>query len=294
VQVEKMMMMTDRCIGSHHLRDIASLGSLLNLHNLNLRGNPIADNKDYKDKILTLIPSLRVLDGERFDIKFLERKQKQSTNLKLMEKKDRLKREKLEKQLETDYGLEAPSRKPRHKHVLREEEGSTSATKKKQSAKKVEINKTDDKTDDKPNDKKKGEELVDGPIPKPAKKKKHDTFFNPSGDDTTHSTTVATEPPTKETAAVKPSKRTSDTTKTTPVTPESAPVPSSSPPPPSIKRKAEEHLSQRERSGVLSVVDKSKKIKKKPVGDDVLATLEQLNKEKEEKVSSGLGADAWD
>lgn len=282
-------------IRSHYFRDIASLGSLLNLHNLNLRGNPIADNKDYKDKILALIPSLRVLDGERFDMKFLERKQKQSTNLKLMEKKDRLKREKLEKQLETDYGLEAPSRKPRHKHILREEEGPASATTKKQPTKKVESNKADDKTSDKKKgDKRKSEELKDEPIPKPTKKKKHDTFFDPFGGDATPSTTMATESPAKETAAVESSKRTSDTSKATLATPESAPVPSSPPPPPSNKRKAEEQLSHRERSGVLSMVDKSKKIKKKPAGDDVLATLEHLNKEKEERVSSGLGADAWD
>jgi hypothetical protein len=31
--------------------DIAALGSLLRLHNLNLKGNPIANKKDYLEKV---------------------------------------------------------------------------------------------------------------------------------------------------------------------------------------------------------------------------------------------------
>jgi hypothetical protein len=31
--------------------DIAALGSLLRLHNLNLKGNPIAKKKDYLEKV---------------------------------------------------------------------------------------------------------------------------------------------------------------------------------------------------------------------------------------------------
>ncbi|ORX42107.1 hypothetical protein BCR32DRAFT_288417 [Anaeromyces robustus] len=47
--------------------------SLLHLSNLNLKGNPITQQENYKEKILDLVPSLKVLDGERFDKKFLER-----------------------------------------------------------------------------------------------------------------------------------------------------------------------------------------------------------------------------
>ncbi|KAI8343880.1 hypothetical protein BC941DRAFT_497280 [Chlamydoabsidia padenii] len=283
--------------------DIASLGSLLNLHNLNLRGNPITKNKDYKDKILALVPSLRVLDGERFDLKFLERKQKQSSNLKLMEKKDRLKREKLEKQLEADYGLEAPARKPRHKHLLREEEGLApkKSVKKNDSdndsdKKPAKKNNSDNDNDKKPakkknNDEKKNDdekvnkrkvvESADVTITKPTKKKKPDTFFDPSGVKSSISeTTVDKKEPT---TTVEPSTK-------QPI--ESAKADLTEPAQPQSKRKADRLLSQRERSGVLSVVDKSKKLKKKADGEDVLATLEQINKKQEE--STGLGADAWD
>ncbi|KAI8077806.1 uncharacterized protein BX664DRAFT_287359 [Halteromyces radiatus] len=241
--------------------DIAPLGSLLNLHNLNLHGNPITQKKDYKDKIMQLIPSLRVLDGERFDMKFLERKQKQATNLKLMEKKDRLKREKLEKKLESEYGLEA-ERKPRHKHLMRQEQ--------------PEQQELPDKKKKKKDDKRKLDQLdEDKKITK--KKKKIDTFFDVQ--DMEQQTTVeeisSPVKPTPTTEPIVPSLSTDDTQ-------------------PLKKRQIENILSNRERTGVLSMVDKSKKMKKKSNVEDVVATLEQMKEQEKEQSLTGLGADAWD
>ncbi|KAI8818730.1 uncharacterized protein EV422DRAFT_536641 [Fimicolochytrium jonesii] len=71
------------------MADIASLASLRALVNLNLKGNPLVQKEkeraaeankkaddEYRQSILTLCPSLRVLDNDRFDPKFLERKTK--------------------------------------------------------------------------------------------------------------------------------------------------------------------------------------------------------------------------
>ncbi|KAG9324373.1 hypothetical protein KVV02_004968 [Mortierella alpina] len=86
-------------LGGNMLRewsDVAPLGSLMHLINLNLQGNPICDKPDYKKKILELVPSLRVLDGERFDPRFLEIKAKRAEHKEVMEKMVK-KREDLEK-----------------------------------------------------------------------------------------------------------------------------------------------------------------------------------------------------
>lgn len=66
-------------IGNNKIKEfgqITALSALKKLANLNLKGNIITQVDGYKEKILTLIPSLRILDGERFDEKFLERKKK--------------------------------------------------------------------------------------------------------------------------------------------------------------------------------------------------------------------------
>ncbi|KAI8148123.1 hypothetical protein BJV82DRAFT_594679 [Fennellomyces sp. T-0311] len=90
-------------LGNNNLKtwkELAALGSLLQLTNLNLKGNPIAEKDNYQTTIRNLVPSLRILDGERFDAKFLERREKQMANPKLVEKKQRLKRERLAKEHE--------------------------------------------------------------------------------------------------------------------------------------------------------------------------------------------------
>ncbi|KAK9700730.1 hypothetical protein K7432_012051 [Basidiobolus ranarum] len=56
--------------------DATILGSLLHLTNLNLKGNSLCSKDGYREKILKLVPTLRILDGERFDAKFIERKEK--------------------------------------------------------------------------------------------------------------------------------------------------------------------------------------------------------------------------
>ncbi|KAF9155747.1 hypothetical protein BG015_008782 [Linnemannia schmuckeri] len=86
-------------LGGNMLRewsDVAPLGSLMHLINLNLQGNPICDKPDYKKKILELVPSLRVLDGERFDPKFLQIKAKRAEHKEVVEKMKQ-KKEDLEK-----------------------------------------------------------------------------------------------------------------------------------------------------------------------------------------------------
>ncbi|KAG0171651.1 hypothetical protein DFQ28_000645 [Apophysomyces sp. BC1034] len=97
---------------------VAALGSLLKLNNLNLKGNPVTEKKNYKEKILELVPSLRILDGERFDEKFLERKRKQQENPKLVEKKERLKKIKKTKEEQKASGEEeVVVKKLRHKKL---------------------------------------------------------------------------------------------------------------------------------------------------------------------------------
>ncbi|KAJ2725502.1 hypothetical protein GGI07_001258 [Coemansia sp. Benny D115] len=55
---------------------IAPLSSMSRLFNLTLKGNPICNKKRYREKVIEMIPSLRNLDGERFDQWYLDRKEK--------------------------------------------------------------------------------------------------------------------------------------------------------------------------------------------------------------------------
>ncbi|KAJ1959721.1 hypothetical protein GGI12_004186 [Dipsacomyces acuminosporus] len=66
-------------LGNNLLSDwtsVAPLASLQSLHNLNLKGNPVCKEDDYRNQVIKLIPSLRVLDGVRFDKHYLRRKEK--------------------------------------------------------------------------------------------------------------------------------------------------------------------------------------------------------------------------
>ncbi|KAJ2003835.1 hypothetical protein H4R26_002849 [Coemansia thaxteri] len=66
-------------LGNNHMDEwtsIAPLGSLVYLDNLNLKGNPICLEAGYRERVVKMIPSLRVLDGERFDERFLKRREK--------------------------------------------------------------------------------------------------------------------------------------------------------------------------------------------------------------------------
>ncbi|OMJ10779.1 Leucine-rich repeat-containing protein 48 [Smittium culicis] len=83
---------------------IEPLYKLKKLTNLNLKGNPIANDPEYKKTILENIPELRILDGERFDPKFLSRKEKRKV---IDEIKDREEKEK-------KLGLKPGALKPPH------------------------------------------------------------------------------------------------------------------------------------------------------------------------------------
>ncbi|KAI9269781.1 hypothetical protein BY458DRAFT_547107 [Sporodiniella umbellata] len=101
--------------GNNQISDwkaVASLGSLTKLNNLNLKGNPIVSKKDYFEKILDLVPSLRILDGERFDPKFLERKKKKLKNTNIVEKMQRVKRMKVQKEKKERKDLDKTSEEP--------------------------------------------------------------------------------------------------------------------------------------------------------------------------------------
>ncbi|OMH85586.1 Leucine-rich repeat-containing protein 48 [Zancudomyces culisetae] len=70
---------------------IESLRLLRHLDNLNLKGNAITEVEGYREKVLEMIPSLRILDGQRFDPKFLARKEKRAIidEIKVREKRER-------------------------------------------------------------------------------------------------------------------------------------------------------------------------------------------------------------
>ncbi|KAJ2788059.1 hypothetical protein GGI15_000234 [Coemansia interrupta] len=66
-------------LGNNMIDDWSSIAPLVSipyLHNLNLKGNPICKEDGYREKVVQMLPSLRVLDGERFDQWFLDRKEK--------------------------------------------------------------------------------------------------------------------------------------------------------------------------------------------------------------------------
>ncbi|KAJ3390949.1 hypothetical protein HDU92_000201 [Lobulomyces angularis] len=70
---------------------------LINLHNLNLKNNPICKIEGYKEKILNLLPNLRILDTERFDQKFLERRKK------IKEDRDEFMKKEKEREIGREY-----------------------------------------------------------------------------------------------------------------------------------------------------------------------------------------------
>ncbi|ORX61796.1 L domain-like protein [Hesseltinella vesiculosa] len=298
--------------------NLAALGSLVQLHNLNLKGNPIANKDSYREKILALVPTLRVFDGQRFDPKFLQRKQKQASNLKLVEKKERLKREKenkLEGKTET---------KRRHRHVIKEQRLQQQQREERQVAKEEE-------------QAKKRKERAEEVAERKAKKKKQDVFFaepepqqEEAMEDVHYEAPVPVKPskPSKSAKAsitkTKPAASMSTKSAKSPKPVQPVPTPSKStmvrkqknpkqpmatPEPLSVSSATEPvaattkqspaaipSASIPERSGVLSVIDKSKKSKKAPA-EDVVAKLERLKTQEKQQAtpsSTGLDADAWD
>ncbi|KAJ1558817.1 hypothetical protein HK096_003147 [Nowakowskiella sp. JEL0078] len=84
--------------------DIVSLASLRNLVNLNLKGNPLCTQEGYKERVLALVPTVRILDGERFDEKFLKRKQKKQAMVKKLEIKEKKTEKKVSPVAEEESG----------------------------------------------------------------------------------------------------------------------------------------------------------------------------------------------
>ncbi|KAI9246830.1 hypothetical protein EDC94DRAFT_653251 [Helicostylum pulchrum] len=250
--------------------DIAALGSLTKLHNLNLKGNPIAKKKDYLEKILDLVPSLRILDGERFDPKFLERKKKQRENVNIVEKKQRMKRMKVQKEKKEK---KEKGEVDEDGDVHMKEADAPVTEGKKRKAKVTEILKVKAK-------KSGAAESSDEPALKKKKKTasdEKDLFFVKSEDKPVE---------TKKTKA----------TKTTTIPKESIvkkePAASAAAIPALLTKpqtKAE--------TGVVGVVDKSKKLAKAGIKKttDVVAALESESK-KQEASNSGTGLDVggWD
>ncbi|KAJ1929999.1 hypothetical protein FBU59_006996, partial [Linderina macrospora] len=78
-------------LGNNLLKDwvaVAALSSLMHLDNLNLKGNPVCELDGYRERILKMVPTLRILDGQRFDEKFLERKQKRKRHAEFMKQRE--------------------------------------------------------------------------------------------------------------------------------------------------------------------------------------------------------------
>ncbi|KAL0138942.1 hypothetical protein V8B55DRAFT_1362225 [Mucor lusitanicus] len=268
-------------------KDIAPLGSLLKLHSLNLKGNPLANKKDYLEKILDLVPSLRILDGERFDPKFLERKKKQRENLNIVEKKQRMKRMKLQKE-----------KKEKKAHGIVDEDGDVTMTetsavddKKKRKVKGTEIAKIKSKRSASKAD------MEDEPALK--KKKKTDDgkdlfFLKPEDKPATEKKVkvVKAAPATKKTLAKKTQIAVAEKVAVEKVAAVEAPAPVA-------KAAAVPAIVQpvtKAQTGVVGVVDKSKKIKtanKKTT--DIVAALESESKKKEDSsTGTGLDVGGWD
>lgn len=217
------------------------------------------------------MPSLRILDGERFDPKFLERKKKQRENVNIVEKKQRMKRMKLQKE-----------KKEKKDRGDIDEEGDVQMTEadapvvenKKRKVKAAEITKVKSK-------KSVTAESSDEPALKKKKKAasdEKDLFFLKPEDKPVEKKKVKT---TKTVAAKKET-----VSKKEPAAPVAAPVTSILPQKPQTKAE----------TGVVGVVDKSKKLAKAgKKTTDVVAALESESK-KQELSNSGTGLDVggWD
>lgn len=235
-----------------------------------------------------------------------------------MEKKERIKREKLEKSNQPETTAEK-TRKPRHKKLLREElekqqqqekqqpknsikkqksekndaNVNNTSTKKKESLKQIEMDIDHDNEDDDNNKNKKRKrsqkqnnddndnqnKKEKSKESKPGNKKKHDKFFDKDSAvvneslDKDHHMDV-------DSSIVENTETISEEIKTKSNLSKQKPD-------------QQQQLKKPERTGVLSIVDKSKHIKKKAKTEDVVQTLENL-KQKEDSVATGLGADSWD
>lgn len=56
--------------------EVERLRYMTKLVNLGLKGTPLSESPKYREKVIKMLPRLRILDNVRFDAKFLERKEK--------------------------------------------------------------------------------------------------------------------------------------------------------------------------------------------------------------------------
>lgn len=233
------------------------------------------------------------MDGERFDPKFLERKKKQRENLNIVEKKQRMKRMKLQKE-----------KKEKKAHGTVDEDGDVKMTeaaavddRKKRKVKGTEIAKIKSKrsaskadVEDEPAIKKK-KKTDDGkdlfflkPEDKPAAKKKIKV--------------VEAAPATKKTLAKKDAvaKKTQVAVAEKVAVEKATAVEAAAPVAKAPVAPAVAQPVTKAQTGVVGVVDKSKKIKtanKKTT--DIVAALESESKKKEDSsTGTGLDVGGWD
>lgn len=110
-----------------------ALGDLPNLVNLNLKGNAVCDLPGYRESVLLACSEagkglgLKVLDGKRFDEKFLERKRKKEMSAKKKESKEKKKAKKDSKG--EDAGSDSEDERPvkASKRARDDEKSSASA-----------------------------------------------------------------------------------------------------------------------------------------------------------------------
>ena len=262
--------------------DIAALGSLQKLHNLNLKGNPLAKKKDYLEKILDLVPSLRILDGERFDPKFLTRKKKQRENVNIVEKKERMKRMKIQKE-------------KKEKKARGEEEGDNDVEmkdvipeSKKRKLKGTDIAKIKSKRAD-------TSATIEEPLLKKKKKsaatEEKDLFFlKPEDKPVVATKKIKTVKSVSKKAVVANDKAVAEgESKNVAPAPVIASVPGKAAAIPKAQTKAQ--------TGVVGVVDKTKKILKSgsKKTTDIVAALETESTKKEDtNTGTGLDVGGWD
>lgn len=236
------------------------------------------------------MPSLRVLDGQRFDTKFLERKKKQEANFKLMEKKQRLKREKQIK----EQGMTADDDNNKRGKKRSNAESDVSDSKKKRRDDKV----VEETQHDKDHMKATKEDHMTKKGTKraaPAKEEQASSENNkaPKKSKTSKHEARADKEP-KE-----PSKK--KDTFFAPPEPEKAdkqrPAPKEKP---AVENKPTSKTVQ-QRSGVVGIVDKTKTQKKGPTKkkenenkQDIVDALLHAAEEEDDPTGTGLGIGGWD
>lgn len=103
--------------GISKLKHIEKLSRCPRLINLGLRGTPLAESSDYREKVTTVVPQLRILDNIRFDKKFLDRKAQRDDASAWRAQPSRQDRGESYKNTEPDETAPREKKRKRHAHV---------------------------------------------------------------------------------------------------------------------------------------------------------------------------------